>query len=189
MKIKYINRFLNADSGAEGGEGAESTEPTKAPEQKFFTQDEINKMIEDRLSRERKKFDSEKEKIEKLSKMTAEEKAEEARREQEQKMQEYIAKAERLEAKQFAQEELAKYGLTNSFADFVMNNDKEMAVANIKLLKNAFDTAVQAKVKEMLASNGSTPQQPKVEGDIKPKAKMTLAEMQKLYEQNPDAFK
>lgn len=183
MFNKKIIRFMNADDGAGTGAQEPATETVEKTDQKFFTQDELDAIIDKRIARERKKFDTEKEKIEKLSKMSIEERVAAEKEEQQKKLMEYIEKAEKLEAKQYAQEALTQYGVPVTFADFVMNSDKELAVANIKLLKTEFDKAVQSKVKEALAASGSTPQQPKqVNSDNKPNAKSSLAEWAKYYQ-------
>lgn len=162
--------------------------------QKFFSQDEINVLISNRLERERKKHQEELEKEKKLSLMTAEEKLRANKEEQEARIAEYIKKAETLERKQIAQESLREFGLDSRFADFVVDADREILMANIKLLKGLIDSQVRGKVKESL--QGETPQHIAQQCAQSPqgnspqmKTKMSLADMQEMYRKDPEAFR
>lgn len=177
--------FLNADSGSEGTDNTEQPIVEDKPkEQTFFTQEELNEMIDRRLARERRKFEDEKQKLEKLSQMTATEREAQIRSEQEQKLQEILEKYEQAEAVNYATTLLTEYGLSNEFKNMVAHKDKEVTMANVKILKSSFEKAVQEKVKSTLAGNALTPEQPKDSNTtVTPSKKMTLAERQMLWNQ------
>ena len=53
----------------------DTTKGTKAPEVKTFTQEDVNKIVEQRLAKEKKRAEQEKAEAEKLAQMNADEKA------------------------------------------------------------------------------------------------------------------
>lgn len=108
---KYKRMLLEADAGASGGSDTSTTETdttvddsnTEQKEEKTYTQDDVNKMIKDRLARERKSQPS-KEDLEafnnwKESRKTDEEKRNEALKNAETKVKEAEERASNLEAK------------------------------------------------------------------------------------------
>ena len=56
-------------------EGTETQKTDPAPAEKTFTQEEVNKLISERLARQQKQFDAKQEEAAKLAKMNAEQKA------------------------------------------------------------------------------------------------------------------
>ena len=157
-------------------EAAESEEPTEEPQEeaKTFTQDEVNKMIEKRLAREKAKLKAETEEAvktaqaeaAKLAKMNADQKREyEAQKKDEQiaKQQEEIAKlkAETLRAelsRQVGSELQADgYPATVDVMEFVVGRDAE----ETKARKDRFIAIIQAdrKAQAEKRATGTTPKQ------------------------------
>lgn len=158
-------------------------------DQKFFSQEELNSIIEKRLAREKANFEAEKQKAEKLAQMTIEERMNAERLEQQAKLDQLLRQNQEYEQRTKSQALLKDYGLDMEFCDFVKSHDPEIMMANVKILKNAFDKAVAKQVSEKL--KGSTPEVHKnTQTDTKVDIKnMSLAELNALYQQNPEAFK
>ncbi|EAV9864758.1 DUF4355 domain-containing protein [Listeria monocytogenes] len=184
MYNSYIRSILNhvkfaPDAGSGGSDpaaepvepgtdpAAEPVEPGTDPEpggQKFFTQQDIDKIISERLAREKKASEAEIEKRERLAKMTAEERAGEELKERLAELEGYKAKAEHADAVKKASKTLTEYGIPVAFAEYVADKDEEVTMLNVKEFKTVWDAEKQAAVKAALA--GSTPGKP---GQVKAK--------------------
>ncbi|MBP5361864.1 MAG: DUF4355 domain-containing protein, partial [Ruminococcus sp.] len=68
------------------GDGQQQSNNNPAPTGKTFTQEEVDKMISERLARQQKKFDAAQEEAAKLAKMNAEQKAEYAAKKREEEL-------------------------------------------------------------------------------------------------------
>ena len=169
----FAKQFMNANQGgAESGVevSAESVDvkaeaPTE-PEVKTFTQDEVNKIVEQRLARERKKYEEESRKTveeatteaEKLSKMTAQEKRE---YELNKKIAEYEKREKELNKKALQSESksvLADLGYNsdqinqlNNFLDYTDADTCKKSIESIdKIIKDMVSDKVQAELNSKL---------------------------------------
>ncbi|TYU32099.1 DUF4355 domain-containing protein [Listeria monocytogenes] len=196
MYNSYIRSILNhvkfaPDTGSGGSDpaaepaepgtdpAAEPVEPGTDPDpggQKFFTQQDIDKIISERLAREKKASEAEIEKRERLAKMTAEERAGEELKERLAELEGYKAKAEHADAVKKASKTLTEYGIPVAFAEYVADKDEEVTMLNVKEFKTVWDAEKQAAVKAALA--GSTPGKP---GQVKTKETDSFMEEFKKY--------
>ena len=156
---------------ADGGAGANvqannPTEPTGAAPQgdvqktepapqtgKTFTQEEVNKMISERLAREQKKFDEKMEEAAKLAKMNAEEKAKYAAEKREADLTARETAIQKKELRFEALNILEENKLPAKLIDCVDLTSAETSKASIEAIKTAWQTSVQAEVDAKLKSD------------------------------------
>ena len=180
MDVVFGNRrwfvpLLDADNGAAGGgsggsgNGEDSSEDNntnggagdsnKSGERaKTFTQDDVNRIIQDRLAKERQKWEKEfeaklteaKTEAEKLAKMNAEQKAEYERKKREEELAKREAEITRRELRATALETLAEKGLPKQLADILVYTDAEACQKSIENVEKVFREAVEAAVNERL---------------------------------------
>lgn len=151
-------------AGAENGGGdpkVSTGEPVKT-----FTQDEVDKIVADRLARQakqsEKKFTQKEvdalvsEKIseaEKLAKMNAEQKQKYAQEKLEKELSEREAVLNKRELTATAKEILASKGLPVELAEIVDTTDADKCTASIDSIEKAFASAVQKAVNERLKAD------------------------------------
>lgn len=157
-----------------GGNGDDKTPKT-------FTQDDLDKILSDRLSREREKDKAEREKAisdaiaeeKRLSKLTQEQKEKELVTKQAQE----IAKREKdlilRENKLEAISKLDESKISIKFVDFVLSDDKEEMHNRIENLKSVWDKALHEEVARQL--KGESPRDVNVSNsNAVPKAPATV---------------
>ena len=168
-------------------ENVATPQPTEG---KVFTQDDIQKIINKTIAKERKRAEEEKTEAERLAKMSAEEKArhefEKEKAMFEEERQAYLK--EKLEMQ--VVRELNQKNLPMEFSKYLVGSDAEQCLENIKEFEMVFNAALDRLVNQRL--KGTTPQVGKVEvsGGISKEdfRKMSLAERQKLYYENIELF-
>ena len=141
-------------------ENQENKEPDK--EVKMFTQDEVNKLIEKRLAKEKAKAEKEKAEAEKLAQMNAEEKTKYELEKQKKELEQKIAEYNRKELKQESINILTEKGYSiqtaRSLSEFLNYENAEVCKASIdemdKILKSCVDQEVKNKLK---ATNNVAP--------------------------------
>ena len=207
-KVK-MNLQLLADDGVDNTnevDGNESTDNSAATDdnntnEKTFTQDELDKIVQDRIARETKKiikeqrdkYDAERLESERLAQLTETERAkaladkrEKELEEKEQQLREKEAKLERSELLNQTKDILADKDLATSFADILTRNavDAEEINNNINNFEKEFRLAVEAAVTERL--KGSSPKTgTKSNSDsAKDINKMSYKELCEYYENN-----
>lgn len=165
--IKLNLQFFADGEGGEGGEGAPPEPPASktedGKESKTFTQDDLNKIISDRLTKERKKWDEElsskveeaKTEAQKLAKMNAEQKAEYERKQLEEQLSKREAEITRRELRATALETLAEKGLPKQLAEVLVYTDAEATNKSIDAVEKSFRDAVEQAVNDRLKN--STP--------------------------------
>lgn len=132
---------------------------------KTFSQDEVNKIISERLSKERQKWEKEfqtkldeaKTEAEKLAKMNAEQKAEYERKKREEELNRREAEITRRELRATALETLAEKGLPKQLADILVYTDAGSCKKSIENVEKVFRDAVEQAVNERL-KGGKPPQ-------------------------------
>lgn len=160
---------------ADGGAGANvqannPTEPTGAAPQgdgqktepapstgKTFTQEEVNKMISERLARQQKKFEAEKEEAAKLAKMNAEDKAKYAAEKREEELTAREAAIQQKELRYEALNILEENKLPAKLVDCLNLTSAETCKASIESIKAAWTEALTAAVDARLKSNTPPP--------------------------------
>ncbi len=162
---------------------------TQTQETKTFTQADLDREISKLADKFEKKFSKRAEEAQKLASMNAEEKAkyefEQRVKELESKEKEWTLKENKYEASKI----LGEKGLPIAFADFIVAEDAETMMANIKLFDNEFKKAVAKEVQARIG--GSTPKGSVVDTTAMTKEKfksLSLSEQQELYKSNPDLY-
>lgn len=168
----YLQLFADSAGGSgegEGGEGAAPGTGEGGPEEKSkgggdtktFTQEDVNKIISDRLAKERSKWEKEfqakideaKTEAEKLAKMNAEQKAEYERQQREKELADREAKITQRELRATALETLAEKDLPKELAEILDYTNADSTNKSIEAVEKAFRSAVEAGVNERLKGN------------------------------------
>ena len=145
-------------------ENVEMTENTQEEEQEntTFTRSdvdrEVSKAVQSALDKREAKHKEEMQKAiedaiaekERLSKLSEKERQEEQLTQREKEIAEREAEIARKELKADAITDLNEKGLPSDFADILLGDDAETTLENINTFKTAFDSAVNASVKEKL---------------------------------------
>ena len=135
----------------------ESTPQSAAQQpEKTFTQDELNKIISDRLKSERdrweKKAADEKAEAERVAKMSADEKAKHEQAKREREFAEREAALQRKERTATARDLLAEKGAPAALIGAVDVSSDEAVTPSVEAIVKAFNEAVSAEVTKKLAS-------------------------------------
>ena len=190
-----------AEQGSEGSDGAPNTESEqpkdsgeKQSEQqaKTFTQDEVNKIVSQRLERQKEQLKAKEDEAKKLSRMNAEQKANYELEKANKRAEEAAAKLARYEMRDSAKQMLADGGFNNadnSLLDLVVTDTAESTQENVNVLLTAIEAIREDERNKLLA--GKTP---KVGGkEIKPVSaqeliKMSTTERVKFQRENPAEY-
>lgn len=148
----------SVDKQATGEEGGEDKQ------EKTFTQEELDSIIKDRLSRERKKqeeelrrqIEEERKEAKRLADLTAEERAKEIAKKNAEENESLKQQLRRLQLEQDAIKRLEEDNIDLSFKDFLIGEDEETTNENIKKFKEVFEKTVEEAVKEKLV--GQSPE-------------------------------
>lgn len=166
-------------------------------ETKTYTQDEVDKMLQveadRRVTEALKKADRKKEaavkEAEKLAKMDADEKYKYELEQREQQLAEREKKLALLENSNEASKVLASKGISVALVDFVVAEDADTMMENIKLLEQEFKKSVKDEVEKRLGS--STPKNNLPDGTLTKDnfSKLSIIEQQKVFNENPSLYK
>lgn len=196
-----MNLQFFAEQGNEGSDGAPNTEseqPNDSEEKqdeqqaKTFTQDEVNKIVSQRLERQKEQLKAKEDEAKKLSRMNAEQKANYELEKANKRAEEAAAKLARYEMRDSAKQMLTDGGFNNadnSLLDLVVTDTAESTQENVNVLLNAIEAIREDERNKLLA--GKTP---KVGGkEIKPVSaqdliKMSTAERVKFQRENPAEY-
>lgn len=173
----------------------EHQETVETTETKTYTQEEVMKLIQaesdKRVTQALKTQQKKHEKEMSLSRLDDNEREKAERETRIAELEEQLAAFTIERNKSELKSVLAARGLSAEFADILLiNDDIEASQANIDRLDKLFKAAVKAEVEKRLAGNapkgnsGSTHQYTKENAK-----KMTLAEMNKLANSNPEEYK
>lgn len=148
-------------TGAAGvQEPAQGTEPQKtepAPTGKTFSQEDVDKIVAERLARQQKKFDAEKQEAAELAKMNAAQKAEHAAKKREEELAAREKSVAEKELRFTALGILEENKLPASLVDCLNLDSADTCNASIEALKKAWPEAVTAAVNNALRSNTPPP--------------------------------
>lgn len=194
-----MNIQLLASEGAEpGGEptdepeakGDKGQEPGK-PEVKTFTQDEVNKMIEQRLAREKKKAEQERQEAEELAKLSEADRQKKLFEKQVAEFEEMKAEFERGKLKEETRTQLQTRNIMSDFDEFVLGEDAESTLEKLNRFETLLNKAIELAVNERL--KGTAPKASGVAGsqgmtkeDFK---KLNLMQRNELFMKDPDLYK
>ena len=159
-------------------------------QEKTFTQDEVNALIEKRLARAVAKMESDRKEAEELAKLSE---AERQKKLFEKQVAEFEATKKAFEAEKMLNEtmkQLASKNLSTTFANLLKADDAETTLENINNFEIEFNKAVEARVAERL--KGTTPKTSttKASGEITQEQfkKMNIVEKSELLKTNPELF-
>ena len=164
-------------------------EPQK--QEKLFTQEEVNNIIEKRLNKEKSKWKNEVDQAKRLAEMSAEERAKEEFRMQKAAFEKERAEFERERLLIQTQKELTAKNVPIEFAEMLVKGDAESTKEAIDNFANLYAQSVEKGVSNKLKGRPpKTKQTPNTDGlDRASFMKLSLAEQQKMARENPDRYK
>lgn len=178
----------NVDVETENKE--EETQEQEQQENKSFSQADFDREISKMYEKFEKKFTKREEEAKKLASMNAEEKAkyefEQKVKALEEKEKQWTLKENKYEASKI----LAEKNLPVAFADFIVAEDAETMMSNIKLFDKEFKNAVSKEVQARIG--GGTPKGGSTDSSVMTKEKfkgLSLIEQQEIYNSNPELYK
>lgn len=133
-------------------EGTDSDDSSDNP--KMFTQDDVDKVVQKRLSRERKKWEQEQQQEQdeatKLAGMNEKQKKEYQEKKREDKLNEREKEITKRELTATAKEMLAEKGLPMSLSSILDYTDADSCNASIDVVEKAFQEAVQKAIDDKI---------------------------------------
>ena len=191
--MENTNVNVNEQEVVGGAEEPTVEHTEQEPTVKTFTQEEVDKMIQKRLSRERKdieaKIEAERAEAERLAKMSEAEKQQALFKKQ---VAEFEATKRAFEQEKLLNEtskQLASKNLPIEFAEMLKAQDAESTFENIKIFEAKFNEAVERLVNERLKGNTPKAQTGAVEGVTKEAFnKMSYKERLELYNSDPELY-
>ena len=192
-----MNLQLLASEGE--GEAGESTaepvaqeigqEPAKK-EEKTFTQEEVNKMIEKRLAREKAKAEQERLEAEELAKLSE---AERQKKLFEKQVAEFEAERAEWQASRLKEEtrnQLRERNILSDFDEFVIGSDAEATLDKLNRFEALLNKAVELAVNERLKGKAPKTSASGSSGEMTKEQfrKLNIVEKQALLASNPTLF-
>ena len=187
------NTNVNVNEQTTEQSSEQTVEKTQEPIVKTFTQEEVDKMIQKRLSRERKdieaKIEAERQEAERLAKLSE---AERQKAMFEKQVAEFEATKRAFEQEKLLNEtskQLASKNLPIEFAEMLKAQDAESTFENIKIFEAKFNEAVEKLVNERL--KGNTPKaKSDVSGGMTKETfnKMSYSERVALFNSDPELY-
>lgn len=148
------------------------------PVEKTFTQDEVNKMIEKRLAREKKDFaaqiEKEREESAELAKMSESERQKAIFEKQKQEFEDMKAAFEKEKLLNETSKQLAQNNLPVEFAEYLITKDAESTFNNINTFKEKWNTALESALNERM--KGKSP----VAAPVANKGMLTMADVKSM---------
>lgn len=184
-----LNLQLFADDEAETEVDQANVDAEKETE-KTFTQDEVNKIVQDRLAKEKAKNEKAQEEAKKLAKMNAEQKNQYMVEQLQKELEEYKTKEAKNDMIKEANSMLkeADINLPDEVVAMLIGDNAEDTKICVDSFSKAFKTAVERAVNEKL--KGKTPKQKSVDG-LTRKDILSVKdrqERQRLIEENEELF-
>jgi hypothetical protein len=164
-------------------------EPQKQQE-KLFTQEEVNNIVEKRLNKEKTKWRNEVDQAKRLAEMSAEERAREEFRIKQQQFEEEKAAFEKEKLLVQTQKELSAKNVPIEFADMLVKEDAEATKAAIDVFAQLYNQSVEKGVSNKMKGRPPKTKQTPSDGlDRAAFMKLSLAEQQKMAKENPERYK
>lgn len=159
-------------------------------QEKTFTQDELNNILEKRLERENRKWEAKFNALEeshKLSQMNDEQKQEydytkrlEELTTREQELENKINQYNKQQYKNTIEEQLKEAGLPLTMSDLLVDMEAEVVSAKIKDMKESLDIKINEQLKSRIQSSVSTP--------IKPQEEVKLLTLEQIKAMNTTEY-
>ena len=194
-KLDMNLQLLASDEG-EAGEPTEGSviqeqgqEPAKK-EEKTFTQEEVNKMIEKRLAREKAKAEQERLEAEELAKLSE---AERQKKLFEKQVAEFEAERAEWQASRLKEEtrnQLRERNIMSDFDEFVLGADAEATLDKLNRFEALLNKAVELAVNERLKGKAPKTSASGSSGEMTKEQfrKLNIVEKQALLASNPTLF-
>ena len=166
-------------------ETTEQVENVEVKNEKTFTQEELDKILNKKFAQWQKKTEEAKLEAERRAKLTEAEKLAEERKEFEAMKKQFIYEKRVNETSKV----LASNNLPIEFADFLISDSDEATTQRVDLFKNAFNEAVEKLVNERL--KGNTPKvgtSKTLEVTKEQFKKMDLMQRQELFNKNRELY-
>lgn len=162
---KNLNTNINTDIDNIESSAVDSTKETnnnkdvatdkEQTKEKLFTQEELDKIIEKRLARALKKAEEEKIEAERLAKMSEAERQQALFDKEKAKFEEERKQYQREKMELEVIKQMSSKGLPVEFSKYLIADDAETALNNIKTFEAEWQKAIEKAVNEKL--KGSTP--------------------------------
>ena len=190
--MKNTNVNVNEQEVVGGAEEPTVEHTEQEPVVKTFTQEEVDKIVNKRLARERKdieaKIEAERAEAERLAKMSEAEKQQALFKKQ---VEEFEATKRAFEQEKLLNDtskQLASKNLPIQFAEMLKAQDAESTFENIKIFEAKFNEAVERLVNERLKGNT-----PKAKSDVSGMTKETFNKMSyqervALFNSDPELY-
>ena len=164
-------------------------EPQK-PQEKLFTQEEVNNIVEKRLNKEKNKWKNEVDQAKRLAEMSAEDRAREQFKMEKAEFERQRAEFERERLLVQTQRELSTKNIPVEFADMLVKDDAESTKAAIDNFAALYNQSVEKGVSNKMKGRPPKTKQTSSDGlDRAAFMKLSLAEQQKMAKENPDRYK
>ena len=164
-------------------------EPQKQQE-KLFTQEEVNNIVEKRLNKEKNKWKNEVDQAKRLAEMSAEDRAREQFKMEKAEFERQRAEFERERLLVQTQRELSTKNIPVEFADMLVKDDAESTKVAIDTFASLYSQSVEKGVSNKM--KGRPPKTKQTQSDGLDRAafmKLSLAEQQKMAKENPERYK
>ena len=179
--MENTNNVVNEEIKVESIE----TNSVEVKEEKTFTQEELDKILNKKFAQWQKKTEEAKAEAERKAKLTEAEKLAEERKEFE-AMKKQFEYEQRVNS---TSKVLASNNLPIQFADFLIAENDEATTQRVDLFKNAFNEALEKAVNERLKGRTPKVSTSKNEGITKDQFnKMDLVQRQKLFVENRELY-
>jgi uncharacterized membrane-anchored protein YjiN (DUF445 family) len=162
---KNLNTNINTDIDNKESSAVDSTKEDttdkdvatdkEQTKEKLFTQEELDKIIEKRLARALKKAEEEKIEAERLAKMSEAERQQALFDKEKAKFEEERKQYQREKMELEVMKQMSSKGLPVEFSKYLIADDAETALNNIKIFEAEWQKAIEKAVNEKL--KGSTP--------------------------------
>ncbi len=133
------------------------TQETEAEEVKTFTQEEVDRIVQGRIAKEKKAWqkslDDEKTEAEKLASMSEKDKKAYQEQKRVKDLEAREAAITRRELSAQAKEQLAEKGISTSLAEILNYTDADTCKKSIEVVEKAFQEAVEKAVEERIKGN------------------------------------
>lgn len=206
MNLQYFAESEEESEELEGAESSDDQSDDEAEQIVFNSQEELDKLIAGRVSKERKnlqkqfdenldeKISAALKKEKDLSKLSKEDREKMELSEKEKKLVEKEKSIALKEQRYQAIDELQERNLPKSFADVLVHEDAQKTLDNIKMFEEQWNAEMESKVEERVsdALKGKAPIRKGSTGNmVNPFAKDTfnLTEQGKLLKENPELYK
>lgn len=164
-------------------------EPQK-PQEKLFTQEEVNNIVEKRLNKEKNKWKNEVDQAKRLAEMSAEDRAREQFKIEKAEFERQRAEFERERLLVQTQRELSTKNIPVEFADMLVKDDAESTKAAIDNFAALYNQSVEKGVSNKMKGRPPKTKQTSSDGlDRAAFMKLSLAEQQKMAKENPERYK